>query len=215
MKIIVVGCGKLGSSLANYLDKKGNEVTVISSDETKFKKLSPDFKGKIIAGLEIDKETLVSANIERVDAVIACTESDETNAVVARMARAFFSVPKVIARLFDQQKVSIYNALGIQVIASTDWAIGRTREILTSTSLEAVLSIGNEGLKVVRIEVPELLVGKHVGDITRIGEIAVTAISRINDSIIPVSGTILEKGDVLYITVVPEATKLLKSILGM
>lgn len=215
MKIIIVGCGKLGSSLARYLDHEKNEVTVISDDEKQFKKLGSDFGGKTIVGFGIDKKTLEAANIRRSDGVIACTESDETNAVVARIARSFYRVPKVIARLFDQEKVSIYNTLGIQVIATTNWAIGRTKEILTSSDIEPVLSIGNNRLEVVRIQVPELLVGRSVREISKLGQIQVNAVSRQNRDFIPVSGTVMEKGDILYITVTSEALPTLHTMLGL
>lgn len=215
MKIIIAGCGKLGSSLANSLNSMGNKVTVISREAKDLRRLSKDFKGEKITGAEIDKDTLMRAKIDKVDAVIACTENDEINAVVARLSRVFFKVPKVIARLFDQNKVTIYNTMGIQVIASTNWAIERTKEILFSSSLEPVLDVGNEGLKVMRIEVPSLLVGKNVGDVNKPGEIQVVAISRQNRSILPLSGMDFMKGDIIYIAVTPESVGILKNILGL
>lgn len=215
MKIIIVGCGKLGSSLALFLEKQNHDITVITSEESQFKRLGSAFKGRKILGLGIDKATLESANIQRVDCVIACTESDETNAVVGRMARAFYKVPKVIARLFDREKVSIYNTLGIQVIATTNWALARTQEILTTSHLEPVLTIGNGPLDVVRVQVPELLIGKSVRDLSKLGEIQVNAVNRGNKAFIPVSGTTLEKGDILYITVMSDAMATLKHMLGL
>lgn len=215
MKIIIVGCGKLGSSLALELEHEGNEITVISEDPKQFMRLGTKFKGTKLQGLGFDKDTLEKAGINRVDGLIACTESDEKNAVVAKMARTNYRVPKVISRLFDSRKVSIYNALGIQVIASTNWAIARTKEILAASRLETVLSIGNEPIEIVRVEVPELLIGRPVIDITKSGQIHVVAISRGNQSIFPVQGTLLEKEDIVYFAVASDAMRTLKHMLGM
>ncbi len=215
MKIIIVGCGKLGSSLALELEKEGHEITVISDDPGQFAHLGTDFSGRKIEGYGIDRDTLEDAGINRVDGIIACTESDEKNAVVARIARSYYHVPKVISRLFDSRKASIYNALGIQVIASTNWAIARTKEILTASGLETVLSIGNGPIEIVRAEVPELLIGRSVIDVTRMGEIRVAAISRGNKSMFPVHGTVFEKNDIIYFAVISQSMETLRHILGL
>lgn len=215
MKIIIVGCGKLGSTLALELERDGNEITVINDDPRQFVHLGAGFGGRKIEGYGIDKDTLEEAGIARADGIIACTESDEKNAVVARIARTYYHVPKVISRLFDSRKAAIYNALGVQVIASTNWAIARTKEILTASSLETVLSIGNGPIEIVRVEVPELLVGRSVMDVIKMGEIRVAAISRGNQSMFPLHGTVFEKHDIIYFAVISQSMETLRHILGL
>ena len=113
MNVIIVGCGKLGSGLALSLDKKKHAVTVIDTDSTKCALLGDKFQGRKITGVGFDKDVMERAGIKMADAVIACTINDETNALVGRIARNIYRVPRVISRLYDPRKAEIYQALGI------------------------------------------------------------------------------------------------------
>lgn len=215
MKVIIIGIGKMGKGLSINLIKKGHQVTVIDSDQKSLDSLGTDFTGEKILGFGFDRDILLQAKIDRVDAVVSCTTSDEINAVIARIARNIYRVPHVIARLYDPGKAEIYRRLGIQTISTTMWGIERASELLTYNQLDSIYEIGNGTVNLIRIEVPSLLVGYTVKDITVIGEITVTAISRHNKTFIPTMGTIFEAEDVLYITVSISATAKLKSIIGL
>lgn len=205
MRIIIAGCGSLGSGLAQVLAREGNQVTVLSHDESQFKALGENFPGTTMTGIEFDKGLLETAGIARADGLISCTDSDETNALVARIARLYYKVPKVIARLSDQMKVNIYNALGIQVIASTRWGIDRAKELLTFSRLENVLTIGNTPVEIIRVEVTELWSGHSLSHSFPISGCKPIAISRGNQSFIPHSDTRLETHDIVYLAAMPEA----------
>jgi len=107
MKIIIVGCGRMGSGLAQELSLSGHDITVIDSDSNSFFRLGNNFKGKSIKGIGFDRDILIEAGIERADAIAALTSNDEANAVVARMSREIFRVPKVIAGLTENPKAEI------------------------------------------------------------------------------------------------------------
>jgi len=213
MKVIIVGIGRMGSGLSLNLVKKGHQVTAIDTNPEAFEKLGNDFTGLKIVGYGFDRDILNKARIDQVDAVVACTESDEINAVVARVARNIYRVPRVIARLYDSRKADIYHRLGIQTMSTTSWGIERATEILTYSQLDSVYEMGNGHVNLVRIEVPPLLVGHAVNDITVIGEINVVSISRNNKTFIPTFGTILEAEDILYLSVIFSSTDKLKSML--
>lgn len=215
MKIIIVGCGRLGSGLATTLADDGNTITVICDDEKKFKRLPPDFKGTKILGVEFDKGNLEKAGIERADSLISCTESDDINALVARIARNYYRVPRVIARLYDQRKVDLYNALGIQIIATTRWGIARAKELLTFSHLENVMSIGNTPVEIVRITVSGMMAGNSIRDLFPVTDVQPIAISRGNQSFIPTRTTILEAGDILYLSALDDTLQQVKRTLDL
>ncbi len=215
MKVIIVGLGRMGKGLALNLVKKGHQVTAIDYKQETLNDLGPDFKGSKILGFGFDRDILSKAKINQVDAVVSCTQSDEVNAVVARIAKNIYRVPRVIARLYDSSKADIYRRLGIQTISTTTWGIERATEIITFNRLDSVFEMGNGNVNLVRIEVPALLVGHRVNEITSLGEIHVVSISRINKTFIPTSGTILEADDVLYISLISSAISKLKSMLDI
>lgn len=215
MKVIVVGCGRMGTGLSLNLVKKGHQVTVVDSEPKAFENLGSNFPGKKVVGFGFDRDVLNEARIDQVDAIVSCTATDEVNAVVARIAKNIYRVPKVVARLYDPRKADIYHRLGIQIISTTTWGIERASEILTYNQLDSVYEIGNGNVNIVRIEVPLLLIGHIVNEINIIGEIQVIAISRNNKTFIPTTGTILEADDVLYISVINASASKLKSMLGI
>lgn len=215
MKVIIVGLGRMGTGLSLNLTKKGHQVTVIDNDSDAFDALGKDFKGTKVLGFGFDRDVLSKAKIDKVDAVVACTESDEINAVIARIAKNIYRVPRVIARLYDSRKAEIYRRLGIQTISTTTWGIERASEILTYNQLDSVYEMGNGKVNLVRIEVPSMLVGHTVNELTTVGEINVVTISRGNKAFIPTLGTILEAEDILYLAVNYTAVDKLKSMLDL
>ena len=215
MKIIVVGCGRNGAGVARVLSKKGHSVTVIDSDAAAFEQLGKDFHGRTVEGVGFDRDILQKAGIDRTDALAAFTTSDESNAVIARMAREIYRVPKVVARLYDRRKAEIYKRLGIQTLSSTTWGIKRAADLLSYSPLDSVFSFGNGDVEMVRIEVPSMIAGRRVQDLTVPGDIHVVAIERGNRTILPAAGTVFQRGDLLYIAVTIGAGGQLKKLLGL
>ena len=215
MKVIVVGLGRMGTGLSLNLVKKGHQVTVIDSSPEAFNGLGKDFKGTKIVGFGFDRDVLNKAQIDKVDAVVSCTTSDEINAVIARIARNIYRVPRVVARLYDSRSADIYHRLGIQAVSTTTWGIERATEMLTYNQLDSVYEMGNGHVNLVRIEIPSLLVGHTVHELIVIGEIQIVSISRNNKTFIPTRGTVFEAEDVIYISVIASAINKLKSMLAI
>ena len=214
MKVIIVGCGKMGSGLALELVKKNHQVTVVGASIDEFSMLGNGFQGETIVGVGFDQQVLEQAGIKRADAIVACTKSDETNAVIGRISRNIYRVPRVISRLYDPRKAEIYRSLGIQTIATTSWGVKHAIELLSYDQLDGVTSLGNGDVDIVRVETTEMLVGKKVTDLTVPGEFHVVAISRQNQTFLPTLGTQLQKGDVAYFSVLGTSQKKLKHMLG-
>lgn len=214
MKDIIVGCGHLGAGLAMHLQQKGHEVTIIDKKEEAFKKLPGHFNGTSIVGFGFDQEVLESANFHMVDAVIACTNDDETNALIARIAKNKYQVPAVIAHISDPRKGHIYQSFGIQTISPIMWGIEKVAELLSYDQLDRIWVTENGEVGMIRIETPPLLAGYQVNELRRVGEIEVMTIVRNNRAFIPVSGTILEPDDIIYVVVVTAALDHLKTMLS-
>ena len=131
MKVIVMGCGRIGSQVSLLLSDQGHEVIVIDHDANSEGRLGPNFKGRIIKGLGFDRNILMEAEIEKVDAFVAASNSDNANIVAARIARNIFHVPRVVARLYDPRRAEIYQRLGLTTISSTNWGAERIFQVLT------------------------------------------------------------------------------------
>lgn len=214
MNVIVVGAGHMGRGLAERLSRQGHGVTVIDRDAEELEELDEGFAGRRVVGVGFDRVVLAEAGVERASAVIACTSSDEANVVIARIARGTYRVPRVIARLYDISKAETYRRLGIQTISTTDWGIRHACELLTYQEMDTVLEVGSGDVQLVRSDVPALLEGRPVREVTAIGEVEVVAVSRSNETFIPTLGTVLEHGDVIYAAVASSASAKFRYMLG-
>lgn len=214
MRILIIGCGRVGAGLAKTLVGGGHSVAVVDKDPLAFEQLGDKFKGQTISGIGFDREVLLKAGIERADGLAAVTSSDEANVVAARIARDIFHVPRVVARLYDIRQAEIYKRLGLQTIAPTGWGINRIADLLLYSPLEIVSSLGSGNVELVEAEVPQLLTGKTVRDLTVAGEIHVVAITRANKTFLPTLGTIFREEDLLHLAVLTTSTNRLKELLG-
>ncbi|MBM6905960.1 NAD-binding protein [Collinsella tanakaei] len=215
MNVIVVGVGFLGSGLAERLARQGFEVTVVDRDRAALDALSPSFTGKKVCGVGFDRSVLEEAGIMRTSALVSCMGSDEANIVVAHVARSMFRVPRVIARLHDLSKAETYRRLDIQTISPNDWGISRICELLTYQQLDGVYDIGSGDVRLVRADIPALLDGSTVRELTAIGEVQIVGISRNNETFIPTQGTVLANGDIIYAAVTSSASRKFKQMLGI
>lgn len=214
MKILIIGCGRVGAGLAKILVGRGHSVTVVDKDPNAFERLGDHFTGQTISGIGFDRDVLLKAGIERADGVAAVTAGDEANVVASRIARDIFHVPKVVARLHDIRQAEIYKRLGIQTIAPSTWGINRIADLLLYSRLEPVFSIGSSDVELVEVEVPQLLVGKPVRDLTVAGEIHVVTITHANKTFLPTLGTIFHEADLLHLAVLATSGNRLKELLG-
>jgi len=215
MKIIIMGCGRVGEQAARLMAGEGHQVTVIDQDANALDRLGPDFKGNKVQGVGFDRLVLESAGIEQADAFAATSSSDNANIIAARIARNVFHVPHVIARLYDPRRAEIYRRLGLVTISSTTWGAERICELIMHAELDPVFTFGSGEVSLVAVEVPPQLVGRLVRDLAVPGEIMVVNITRQGKALIPLSGTDFREDDLLHLAVTAEAMKRVKSLLGM
>lgn len=124
MHVIILGCGRVGSTLALMLDSEKHAVSIIDKNPDAFLRLGENFGGRTVAGWGIDADILVEAGIEGADAFVAVTNGDNTNIMAAQIAKALFGVPRVLARIYDPLRAQVYREFGIETICSTTLSAG-------------------------------------------------------------------------------------------
>ncbi len=130
MRIIILGCGRVGVHLAQSLDRAGHDVTIVDRNRDSFNKLGSNYGGKMILGTGIDEDVLRKAGIEKADAFVAVTNGDNTNAMAAQIAKHVFHVPQVVARLYDPVREETYRLLGLDTVCSTVMGADKIREMV-------------------------------------------------------------------------------------
>ena len=119
MKIIILGCGRVGATLAQMMDQAGHKVTVIDYSNDAFQRLDQSFGGKTVMGDGIDEDVLKRAEIEQADVFVAVTNGDNRNIMASQIAKHIFNVKKVLCRIYDPIRTEIYQGLGLDVICPT------------------------------------------------------------------------------------------------
>jgi trk system potassium uptake protein TrkA len=214
MNIIIAGCGKVGSGLALRLAEQGHAITVVDRHEAARERLGANFRGRFIVGVEFDREILILAGIETADGLAATSPDDETNIVVANVARRFFHVPNVVARIANPAQADVFSRLGLQTVAPTHWTIQHTADILTHATLQSVLTLGGGEMVVMCVDIPPALVGHGVRELNIVNETQVIAVVRHGCALFPTSGLTLEAGDCAYVAAMASGSERLNRLLA-
>ena len=119
MKVVIMGCGRVGARLASLLDKDGHQVNIFDTDSYSFRRLSPDYNGTALVGNGLDEDSLKKAGIMEADAFVAVTQGDNRNIMASQIARHIFNVPRVVCRIYDPLRRDLYVNLGIEAISPT------------------------------------------------------------------------------------------------
>lgn len=205
MKVIVMGCGRVGLEVSLILAEQGHAVTVIDHDANAIARLGADFKGSVVRGIGFDRAVLIQAGVESADAFVAASSSDNANIVAARIAHNIFHVPRVVARLYDPRQAEIYKRLGLMTISTTNWGAERICEVVTHTDLDVVYTFGRGEASLIVIEASPQLAGRTVNHISIPGEVVVVSITREDRAFLPLSGSEIQEGDRIHLVVLSSA----------
>ena len=197
MHVVIMGCGRVGSSLAQELDARGHSVSIIDQDPASFRKLPSTFGGRTIAGVGFDRDRLLEAGVDRADAFAAVSSGDNSNIISARVARETFKVPKVIARIYDPRRAEIYQRLGIETVASVAWT---TRQMVHSIMPEHVEDWHDDTDSVVMAPLqfnPDWIGERQTLFYAQTGA-RVAFITRMGSAILPTTDTVVQEGDKIH-----------------
>jgi trk system potassium uptake protein TrkA len=214
VRVIIVGCGRVGSELTIQLAKAGHDVTILDKRPSAFDRLPPGFEARTMVGLGFDRELLVEAGVKEADAFISVTNGDNSNIVSARVAREYFHVPNVIARIYDPRRAEIYERLNIPTVATTTWGVKQILLMLSHARDEIKESLAGGDLFRMRLEVPRHLIGKPVRSLNVESKILVAGVDRGGHGFIPVGSSAFQEGDVVHVILDKDAVDLLDEMLA-
>lgn len=204
MHVVIVGCGRVGSSLAHTLVDDGHTVSIIDRKSASFERLRPGFSGQSYTGIGFDRELLVKAGIERAEAVAAVTNGDNSNILVARVARETFGIERVVARIYDPRRAAIYQRLGIATVAPALWTTERVLRRLVPDGPSVEWVDPSAKVSLVERTLGRGWAGHRLADIESDG-VRLAAVSRLGAAMLPHSNLVAQEGDVVYLVVAAEA----------
>ena len=202
MRVVVMGCGRVGAALAEALSRLEHEVAVIDRDAKAFHRLSPEFSGERVQGMGFDRDVLLRAGIERADAFAAVSSGDNSNIISARVAREMFGVKQVVARIYDAKRAAVYERLGIPTIATVPWTTDRLLNTLTHDTEATRWRDPTGTVAVAEAALHERWVGLRATDLEGATGARVAFLIRFGTGVLPVAKTVIQAGDQVYLAAV-------------
>ena len=197
--IVIMGCGRVGSTLAHILEDHGHSVAIIDQDVEAFRKLRPGFRGSKVTGVGFDRDVLVEAGIERADAFAAVSSGDNSNVIAARVVRESFGVQRVAARIYDPRRAEVYQRLGIPTVATVRWTADQMLRRLLPEGGATLWRDPTGAVVLAELACCDEWFGEKVSALELAADARVAFISRLGDALLPGPGTVLQQGDVLHV----------------
>ena len=213
MYTIIIGCGRIGVSLAKLLQEEHN-VVVVDQDKSAFAELGSGFNGITIEGDGLDTDILKEAGIEKAEALVVTTGYDNTNVAIAQIAKKIFGIEKVVARISDPAKAEIFRKLGINIINGTSLIAALMRDEIIESNFSTYI-LESSKLTTLEIKADGRFTGKTVEEISIPGEFHIIIVIRAGEPIIPEAALVLEKDDTLVGLVKVESLKKIRKLLKL
>jgi trk system potassium uptake protein TrkA len=197
--VVIMGCGRVGASLAAALGRLGHEVAVIDKSQQAFRRLGSDFHGQQVVGVGFDRQVLIEAGIERAGAFAAVSSGDNSNIISARVARENFGVEAVVARIYDHKRAAVYERLGIPTVATVPWTTDRFLRTLLPDGVAAAWRDPSGNVALLQVPLHEDWYGHSVRQLEDATGGRVSFIMRFGNGVLPNSKTVIQEGDVVYV----------------
>jgi trk system potassium uptake protein TrkA len=211
--VVIMGCGRVGSSIAHSLETIGHSVAVVDSDPTAFRRLGTDFAGAQVTGIGFDRDTLVEAGIEQAAAFAAVSSGDNSNIISARVARETFGVKNVIARIYDPRRAEVYARLGSPTVATVRWTADEMLRRLLPEGSHSTWSDPTGHLLLVEVAYDTGWVGRTVRQVQEVTLGArIAFLTRYGEAVLPTWKTVLQDGDQLHILVKRENARRIEEL---
>ncbi|HEX6500812.1 MAG TPA: TrkA family potassium uptake protein [Micromonosporaceae bacterium] len=206
MHVVIMGCGRVGSTLALSLEGRAQSVAIIDMNPNAFRRLGSEFTGRTVTGVGFDREVLMQAGIERADAFAAVSSGDNSNIISARLARETFGVQRVVARIYDPKRAEVYERLGIPTVATVRWTADRMlRHLLPEGNLE-VWRDPTSMVSIIEVPLHVGWVSRQVGDLEEASGARVAYLMRFGVGTLPTPSTVLQDGDQVFMLVTDDMT---------
>ncbi len=199
MHSVIMGCGRVGSTLAHILEDRDNAVAIIDRDPEAFRRLRSSFKGDRITGIGFDRAVLIQAGIERADAFAAVSSGDNSNIISARVARETFGVQRVAARIYDPRRAEVYERLGIPTVATVRWTADQMLRKLLPEGGEPLWRDPTGKIVLADVAFSPHWIGEQVKMVEASTMTRIAFIDRLGQAFVPDPGTVLQEGDALHV----------------
>ncbi|MFD7921875.1 potassium channel family protein [Streptomyces sp. NPDC059740] len=199
MHIVIMGCGRVGSALAQTLENQGHTIAVVDRDPTAFRRLGSGFGGRRVTGVGFDQDTLREAGIEEAGAFAAVSSGDNSNIIAARVAREMFGVENVAARIYDPRRAEVYQRLGIPTVATVRWTADQMLRRLLPSGAEALWRDPSGGVQLAEVHTSDRWVGHKVSKLQEETGVRVAFLTRLGEAMLPTSQTVLQEGDLVHV----------------
>jgi trk system potassium uptake protein len=197
--IVIMGCGRVGSTIAHILEAQDYTVAVIDQDPDAFRKLAPGFKGTKVTGIGFDRDVLIEAGIERADAFAAVSSGDNSNVIAARVARESFGIRRVVARIYDPRRAEVYQRLGIPTVATVRWTADQMLRKLLPEGAQPLWRDPTGTIVLAEVAYSDHWLGEKVTALEEAARTRISFIARLGETMLPGPSTILQEGDVLHV----------------
>jgi trk system potassium uptake protein TrkA len=199
--VVIMGCGRLGSTLAQNLDGRGHSVAVIDQNADAFRRLGAEFGGITVTGIGFDRDVLRTAGIERADAFAAVSSGDNSNIISARLARETFGVSRVVARIYDARRAQVYERLGIPTVATIRWAADRMVRHLVPEGTVEVFRDPTSVVSIVEAPLHRDWVGRTLKSLEEVTGARVAYLMRFGMGTLGTPSTVIQAGDQVFMLV--------------
>jgi trk system potassium uptake protein len=196
---VIMGCGRVGATLAQSLEGRGHSVAVIDQNPDAFRRLDAEFTGRRVTGLGFDRETLVQAGVEDAYAFAAVSDGDNSNILAARVARETFGVDNVVARIYDPHRAEVYQRLGIPTVATVRWTADQViRRMLPMGATDEYRDASGR-VVMAQMDVHPGWIGRPVTELESATGARVAFLTRFGDGLLPTAETVLQEHDIVHV----------------
>jgi len=196
---VIMGCGRVGSTLALSLEQHGPDVAVIDSNSASFRRLGGTFEGKRVNGLGFDRDTLMEAGIENAYAFAAVSNGDNSNILAARVARETYGVEHVVARIYDPGRAAIYQRLGIPTVGTVRWTSNQMlRRLLPQGSVPEHTDPSGQ-VVIADVAINPAWIGRRISELESVSGARVAYVTRLGEGMLPGADTVYQDGDLVHV----------------
>jgi len=199
MHVVIMGCGRVGSTLAHILEKQGHTVAVIDRNPEAFRRLGPDFEGRRVTGFGFDRDTLHEAGVESAGAFAAVSNGDNSNIISARVARETFGIENVVARIYDPGRAEVYQRLGIPTVATVRWTADQILRRLLPAGSEPEWRDPTGRIVLAEVHVGPGWIGRPVTELETAAGVRVAFLTRLGEGFLPDANTVVQEGDLVHV----------------